>query len=347
MQDVLSHEPTQEVINILDLDEDADIQNLDEVKVEDEEEESSLPEEKEAPKAPEAKEVGDPIERPRKKAKPRPSERIRQVVHQKKAFENAAYTLFEENKAQKEKLIQKDRAIAILTEDMLKTRAENARQAYERAREMQDIEEETKAQRYLIQYENELYNLNKSKNQNQSYEEEDISDYLKTTPQDEISSYQEEWLIENDWFDESSSNYDPELAEEAYKVDAYLAKKYKLERKSNLIGTPQYLEEISSHIRNKYLGTSAPEEDYDGGEEEYEDPIKPIKEKPRQPVAPVNRASSPSPYTNQPTSSRTVKLDADEKAMALSMEYGKPLSPQEKIKLYADYKYKLMKQGKL
>jgi hypothetical protein len=333
---------------------DIDSLNSVEIIVEDDNEEEKAPEIKETKaeerpqEAQEEDDFQEEKENSKKKKSPRLSAKTRKIYNENKSLKNTVYTIYEENKALKEKAYQSERKAALWHEESLKNKAYNARQAIEQAREEGDIEKELDAQKYFLQNENELLNL-KNKPQQPTYDEpEDIGRYLQYEPQDSLNADQEEWLIENDWYDNTSPNYDPDLATDAYQYDQYLSKKYKLQKRTNEIGTREYLDEISTYIHNKYLGNQRVQDEYDNGDEMEDEQIevKP-KAKPRQPVAPVNRAGSTSSYTNKPTSSRSVSLTKEEIDMALRMDYGTPMTSEQKKKIWADYKYRGQKSGQL
>lgn len=279
----------------------------------------------------------------RKKKRPTPDQRISKYAHKAKTYESAANLLFEENKALKDRYEKAEREKQAYIEHALQLKADYAREIYEKAAEEGDVEKQAEAQTYMTKFNTELTLMKNRDTQNYSHDEEpeNLNEFLSHIPVPQTNSYAEEWLHENEWADRNSEYYDPEMAYEAMVISTGMDRELRRSRQAHLIGTPVYCETIADAVKEKF--------GIQDGEDEYEDREEPQERSvaPRQTVAPVSRSSGGHMNAAPTPGPRTVVLSPQEKNMALRMDYGVNLTNQEKIKRWADSKYKLMKNGKL
>lgn len=194
-------------------------------------------------------------------------------------------------------------------ENSLKLKLEQAKENKRKARELNDIESEISAdeeiasaitdiramdswkaqqiinQKEIQQYQQNYANYNQYEQQRNSYEQ----------PEYELNDQTEIWLKHNPWFDEKSSHYDPDKAEEvllyAQTLDANLARQGREEE----LMTKAYFDRINSFARH-----------YDQQRNNsHQERISNASN-----VAPVRRMQS-----NQ-SNSNNIKLTDDEKFMA-------------------------------
>lgn len=270
-------------------------------------------------------------------------ERVRQVLYEKKAMQNAAYSLLEENKALKRQLEQKEKAANAWHGDSMKIRALQAQKLYMQAIEDGDAQKQADAQRDMIHYETELNEQQRREKNHQSFNyDEDVFDYVgdvaPPTPY-------EEFILENEWYDANSAYYDPDKVEIAREYDKQLVSElhkqgYSRRQIENAIQTKEYFDLISNYVDEAVGGNYGyrGQDSDDGYEEEYEAlGTKPDHTPSVQRVAPVNRSNTAQTYSNTPSksNSRKVKLSPEQTEWALSLDYGYPVSQEEKIKRYA------------
>ena len=280
----------------------------------------------------------------KRKKRPHPGERIGQYAHKAKTYETAANMLFEQTKAQKEKIEALEREKQAFKEHALQLKADYAREVYEKAAEDGDVEKQAAAQNYMTQFNTELTLLkNKESKDDYHYQEpENLNEFLNYVPTPRTNVYAEEWLAENPWFDSTPGNpdFDPEMAQEAMQLSSIFDRELRRSRRSDVIGTPDYFDAISEAVRDKFGLTE--DNEY---EETYEEPSYQAPA-PRQNIAPVSRSSGGNASRPATSHQRTVYLNSTEKELALSLDYGANLTAQEKLKRYADSKYKMEQENK-
>ena len=273
---------------------------------------------------------------PRKKNKKRASERVKQVLYEKKAYQNAAYSLLDENKSLKHQLEKTSKLANSYYEDSLKIRSDLADKLYREAIEEGDSEKQAKAHRALIEFETEK----KRPRQNFVYDyEADVGDYVGNV--EEPSAY-EEFLLENDWADQNGHSFDPDkhriASEFENEVLLHMKRAGASQREITLsMNTKDYWDAISDYVEEQMgggYGYKGGNSNYNTDEEDYPEPDK----APRIPqkVAPVNRTNTAQSYTNTPPKSSTrVHLSQDDIEFALKIDYGIILSDEEKIARFA------------
>ena len=273
---------------------------------------------------------------PRKKNKKRASERVRQVLYEKKAYQNAAHSLLDENKSLKQQLERTSKLANSYYEDSLKIRSDLAAQLYEQAIEEGDPQKQAKAHRAMIEFETEK----KLPRQNFVYDyETDVRDYVGNV--EEPSAY-EEFLLENDWADQNGHSFDPDRHRIASEFENEVLLHMKRQGASQreiqaAMNSKDYWDAISDYVDEQMgggYGYKGGNSNYNTDEEDYSEPEK-ISRAPQK-VAPVNRANTAQSYNNTPPKSSTrVHLSQDDIDFALKIDYGVILTDEEKIARFA------------
>lgn len=146
------------------------------------------------------------------------------------------------------------------------------------------------------------------------------------------------WIQKNTWFQPNSTDFDPEMHEEATLYARRVERRYRAEGRDDEIGGVEYFTEIDRHMRREFPDA-------------FSTPSTPSKKAPPMSrdstVAPVQRNAPGQP----PKTSKTVRLTADQRRMAHQMAqsgaFRKPnggrMTDLEAEKYYAIH---MMKQGK-
>jgi hypothetical protein len=136
----------------------------------------------------------------------------------------------------------------------------------------------------------------------------------------------DEWLDKNPWCDPNSKQFDTELAAEAAIISRQIEKNYTIRGEKEKIGTPQFINEVSKILENKYSNKPS-----------YPPNYYPTN------VGPVNRHNSPISFDNDgvPT---TVELTPEEKKFALDWDYDGNPSEAERYRRYARDKIAVMQR---
>jgi hypothetical protein len=148
-----------------------------------------------------------------------------------------------------------------------------------------------------------------------------------------------DWIGKNTWFQPQSSDFDPEMHEEATIYARRIERRYRSEGREDEIGGLDYFTEIDRHMQGEFPDAFS----------ERSVPSKRVPPMSRESnVAPVQRTGNPGQPTKQ---SKTIRLTADQRRMAHQLAQsgaikkagGGRMSELEAEKHYAVY---LMKQGK-
>lgn len=158
-------------------------------------------------------------------------------------------------------------------------------------------------------------------------------------PQPTLEPRTAEWIAGNAWFQPQSSDFDPEMHEEATIYARRIERRYRSEGREDEIGGVEYFTEIDRHMQTEFPDAFS----------ERSVPSKKVPPMSRDSnVAPVQRTGTPGQATKQ---SKTIRLTADQRRMAHQLAQsgaikkagGGRMSELEAEKHYAVY---LMKQGK-
>jgi hypothetical protein len=152
------------------------------------------------------------------------------------------------------------------------------------------------------------------------------------------------WMKENDWFVPNTASFDLDMHQEAVLYGRKLERVYQRDGREDEIGTPQYWDDITQHMRGEFP---------DNFEEEQEQPKQktPFKAKPMSGGTPATRSSGATPLNGG--GGNKISLSGDERRMAhtlassgaLLSENGKRLTPGEAEVAYARQKANLAKKG--
>ena len=271
---------------------------------------------------------------PRKKHKKRASERVKQVLYEKKAYQNAAYSLLDENKSLKQQLEKTSKLANSYYEDSLKIRSDIADKLYKEAIDEGDSEKQAKYHRALIEFETEK----KRPRQNFVYDyETDVADYVGNI--EEPSAY-EEFLLENDWADQNGNSFDPDrhriASEFENEVVLHMKKQGASQREIQAaMNSKDYWDAIADYVDEQMgggYGYKGETSNYNMDENDYPESYNPVPQK----VAPVNRINTAQSYNNTPPKANNkVHLSQEDIEFALKINYGVILTDEEKIARFA------------
>lgn len=269
--------------------------SLEEESVEDEDEEEKVEKKKK--------------HKPRNTAEKRIAElnrQVKQAKYEKAQAEAFAYNATKEKDVLQKELLKKREENLTTNRDYLKVQLEEAHEDGDskRVAELTDV---------LGQYNAELRLVNQRK--------ETITVAPPQVVQPLQENYQipenhphkgvgEEWVKTNTWADPESVNFDQDMYEESDNYSLSLMKQYKFEGRANEIGSPEFFEEITDHVKDTF-----------GLSKRDLAPKTQIKEKlqmtaPSSTVSPVNR-----PAVNAETTrtKQEIELTPDQRAIAHSM----------------------------
>jgi len=270
------------------------------------------------------------------------TKRISELVREKKGYKALAEdTIIQKKQLEQEveylrgEVLRKEKEKLESYDQSLKANIDNIKRTLTIAKEEGDYKTETEATDLLSQYnaekmrvmqERERYNHLPNVQYQQQYQP--IHKQQQSHAQDnnvfdeDASAYKESamnWLKNNSWADPHSSNFDRDLHEEAADYEVRLAKAYKLQGKSDEIGSEQFWNQISDHVV-----------------EEFDLPI-PKKQPPKQERLVMNGPNTPvTPVTrnnitpNAPAKNKNIPLTPQEKQFAHKL-YGKIREPNGKV----------------
>jgi hypothetical protein len=125
----------------------------------------------------------------------------------------------------------------------------------------------------------------------------------KAQPQTTLEPRTAGWIQKNDWFQPQSSEFDPEMHEEATLYARRIERRYRSEGRDDEIGGVDYFTEIDRHMRKEYPDAFSA----------VSTPSKRTPPMSRESnVAPVQRSAS----NQQGKSAKTIRLSSDERRMA-------------------------------
>ncbi len=283
----------------------------------------------------------------KKKKRPRNTaeQRIAQVIGENKDLKAVLNAIYEENTYLKSKVQTSDNTATTIRESDLQLKIDMAKRYMQEALDRQDSAAVAEANDALAEFRAELRWVKDRKNQApEEYISDQLAPYIdeyNTTSQyaeyDENkpeNPYRDDWMSNNEWYDQGSPLYDHELALEADAYATNLIRTCKFNNRADLIGGPEFFNEISNYMTSKYGANQqqAPRSDMQQMQEETQAP----RQQPnRAPIASPTR--TPSNGAAGPKAVR--QLNADEKAIAHATitEYnGKPVHKMEdREKIYA------------
>lgn len=143
--------------------------------------------------------------------------------------------------------------------------------------------------------------------------------HAQPQPQQELTPEFRAWVDENSYLDANAPDFDPVMSVYAERAAGSLDQKYHREGRSEEIGTPEYLAELTDRV-----ATAFP--DYFEGQQPAPQPSPRPQQRRAIPmtrqngagVAPASRATTPAPGQN---GGNKVSLSGDEKDMALRMAH--------------------------
>lgn len=235
-------------------------------------------------------------------------------------------------------------------EHALKTDKEYSKKLIKEAMESDDPEKLARANEMLAERSAQLANLKMNKSSQSDVEEDSYEDpqynaqthYYQPEPETEeaeVAPEIEEFLDQNPWFDKSSPQFKPELAQEFIKLGSELEDKYLLEGKHDFLQSGAFLKHALSEFKSRKMH-----------------PNKPIFQNNQQQrnismVSPVNR-STVDPYTRTSNNNPSqMELSAEELRTALAIPdkfvpgIEKCRTPEEAKNLKAYNYWKLKNQG--
>lgn len=324
------------------------VEPLDKATIEDIEREDEKPEQEDETHVEQQDESHDeePTVERKKSNKNPPAKRIAEITRK---YKNTQAELAEA-KAREEYYLQQ---LTLKEEEKVQSEAKiigselkNIERAYSEALSEGDHETATKAASLMAQYTArqeslaqqkyamELNRKNTPRPQVQ-YEENELDDLGE-----EFQNNGKAWISQNPWADSGDpKNFSPRLLQKAEAFAEELMDLYKLEGRGEEIGSPDYFNEITQHVRGSFSVNS---------------PSRPQKDKlvmkgdGTPGVAPVNRTSN---MPNIERSKQQVVLSPEEKAFAHSMAGkvtfdGQRITDKAKLeKIYLGYKTQQSKQG--
>ena len=206
---------------------------------------------------------------------------------------------------------QSNQAAMIHYDTTVQLRLEKARQKLTQAIEIGDIPSQIEANEEIAEVKADEKYLKSWKAQ-QEYRAVSQSD--KSPPRshyddreqdqgEDLNEDAQQWVSHNSWFNESSLDYDPEMADEVRNYMHALNRRLIRTGQQDKYCTPQYFNEIDNYIKKNFDDADIPQR--------KEIIMKPVPKA----VAPVGRATGP---TRRPEKN-TVRLTEDEKFMAKNM----------------------------
>jgi hypothetical protein len=150
---------------------------------------------------------------------------------------------------------------------------------------------------------------------------------------EEKRSAAEEWVSENDWFDEDSRNFDPELRAEALDIDGKFSKSLRLQGDGNLVGTREYYNQLSEIMKKRYFGSNdAKGTDSVRSEPKRSGHVAPVTQGASSFVPSLKRSSNGKPIVSLPQEARD---------FIAKLDIGRGLTEQQKMAKYSEAFYKL------
>jgi hypothetical protein len=258
----------------------------------------------------------------------------KRAEHNAKLAEQLAYQMANENDRLRKELEEKDQIASAHIINNLETRREYARDVARKAIELGDVESQIEAQELLSKFNSDLEReKNAQKYQEQAQPYYPPQNYMQPAPEPPANPFLEEFMDENPWFNQNSSEYDHRLAQEAVNIFDELTTQLKLTPDKHKIGTREFFNAAKKALKRNHGIV-----DEDGGY--YEEPQQyypPQRQNRQTPIAPVGQSHGSS-YSGG-RSARPVNLSSMEIDLAKRMIYKGNLSDDEKIKKYAEAKW--------
>jgi len=291
--------PTEDIdIEITEDDLGESLQDYDEEESEEEPEEEELEEEEPEEEEPEEEEEEAP------KRKRSPDKRIAELS--RKAAEAERRAQDAESRLQNEAQMRQQSDFAMMThyKNNLINEASAVKQKLIDAHSMGDSEQVIELQSIYYKLQNDLTGVeNWEAEQKVSTPEVQKQVQPRAEPQTTLEPRTAGWIQKNEWFQPQSSEFDPEMHEEATLYARRIERRYRSEGRDDEIGGVDYFTEIDRHMRKEYPDA-------------FSTVSTPSKRTPpmsrESNVAPVQRSAP----NQQGKNSTTVRLTADQRRMA-------------------------------
>lgn len=286
---------------------DFDIGGDEEVEVEEEAEPEAEPEAEEMAESGEAEE--EPAEKPKRRDAQR---RIAELSRRAQEAERRAQEV--EARLQQEASLRQQSDAAMMThyENALTARMQELKTKWIDANNIGDQSAMFDLNAEISSIQNDLNGVKQWRGQQQAAAEQQ----RQAPPQQQPSQQQQQqptlqaetadWIRRNDWFQPNTTNFDPEMHEEATLYARRIERRYRSEGREEEIGGVSYFTEIDRHMRSEFPDA-------------FESVATPKKAAPpmsrNTPVTPVTRSAP----EGQQKNSKTVRLTADQRRMAHNM----------------------------
>jgi hypothetical protein len=257
-------------------------------------------EETEAPEEHLDEQVEDERQKPRKPRVPAKtrindlSRKYHTEARERAKAEEALTKLREENDRLKRLSESQNKSVISSQESMIDSSILHAQQLQRKAIEDGDIDAQVNAQAALaaayadkrqldafkmqqkLAEEDRQYQEERQK-QRPSAQHQAVEDEVEATPE------AREWVSENQWFDENSDDYDPDLHQKAFSYAQYLDRQYARNGKQDRIGSYEYFDDLDRYM-SRHLQPVTQRQSTQGGL---------VMNRPKAPVAGVSRSGSP------------------------------------------------------
>lgn len=263
---------------------------------------------------PESEEDSEETEKKKKKNRTSERNRIGQLVGEVKHLKSVVNDVLKRNEFLESKAAQKEKEAFATQENYLTAQKERVKKYLADAIEEGDPSKIAEANDLLSQYNAEILLMGKQKEslqanpQPQNTYKQPYYQEPTETPYQEVGK---EWMHKNSWANPDSPNFDQEMYEEADNYSIRLARKYKLEGRGDEIGTPEFFDEITDHVKQSYDISPPPPPSKPQSRDRMQ-----MKTDQSPPVGPVNRQA---PLNQAPLKAKDISLTPEQKEIAYSL----------------------------
>lgn len=262
---------------------------------------------------PETEEETDEPEKKKKRNRTSEKNRIAQLTRELRQAQSVAHDVLTRNQYLESKISQKEKEAFETQENYLTAQKERVKKYLADALEEGDPSKIAEANDLLSQYNTEILLTKQKQNLQPQYQQApSYQQPYYNTPQD--LPYQDagkEWMDKNSWADKESPDFDQEMYDEADDYSIMLSKKYERLGKRNEIGSPKFLNEITSYIESQYDVSQAPPPSKPQTRERMH-----MKTDKSPPVGTVNRQA---PLNQAPLKAKDIVLTPEQKEIAYSL----------------------------
>jgi hypothetical protein len=266
--------------------------------------EEEEPEEEEPEEEEPEENVEEPEEEEAPKRKRSPDKRIAELARKAADAERRAQEA--ESRLQNEAQMRQQSDLAMMThyKNNLINEANSVKQQLVEAHSMGDSEQIIELQSVYYKLQNDLSGVeNWEAEQKVSAPAVQKQAQPKAQPQPSLEPRTAGWIQKNEWFQPQSSEFDPEMHEEATLYARRIERRYRSEGRDDEIGGVDYFTEIDRHMRKEYPDAFSA----------VSTPSKRTPPMSRESnVAPVQRSAP----NQQGKNSTTIRLTADQRRMA-------------------------------